>query len=214
MNDYFTAAVAGLTAAGAYAFAMLVDAGAPIIPAAVAGVALGALIGVAVGAVMTRWFSEASPATKAAVAALVLAFVFTLAITLFLSRSHVGLQLRARSERPAAAELVGIPVRALSLWVWGVSGAATALALILIAPQRSPNFLTLGLLIVPALAAALIGFFRNFWATLAGGVAIGVIEGLASVIPGLGEFRAALPFVVILAVLLWSQRGARWDEAR
>lgn len=289
MNDYFTAAVAGLTAGGAYAllgvcvtftyrlvsvvnfvgaaigaagafaFAMLVDAGAPIIPAAVAGVALGALIGVAVGAVMTRWFSEASPATKAAVAVallvgivaiglrvtggqhprefpvlipgsafslagvivtnaavatLVLAFVFTLAITLFLNRSHVGLQLRALSERPAAAELVGIPVRALSLWVWGVSGAATALALILIAPQRSPNFLTLSLLIVPALAAALIGFFRNFWATLAGGVAIGVIEGLASVIPGLGEFRAALPFVVILAVLLWSQRGARWDEAR
>jgi branched-chain amino acid transport system permease protein len=289
MNAYFTAAVAGLTAGGAYAllgvcaaftyrlvavvnfagaaigaagafaFAVLVERGLPMALAAVAGVAVGALIGVAVGAVMTRWFAEAPASTKAAVAVallvglaavglrvtggqhphdfpvlipgsafrlagvevtnaavatILLALAFTLAITFFLNRSHVGLQLRALAERPVAAELIGIPVRALSLWVWGVGGAATALALILIAPQRSPNFLALSLLVVPALAAALIGFFRNFWATLAGGIGIGILEGVASVVPGLGEYRAAAPFVVILAVLMWSQRGARWDDAR
>jgi branched-chain amino acid transport system permease protein len=289
MNAYFTAAVAGLAAGGAYAllgvcaaftyrlvavvnfagaatgaagafaFAMLVEAGAPIGVAAILGVAFGAVIGVAVGAVMTRWFAEAPASTKAAVAAallvglaaiglrvtggqhphdfpeflkgsafrlagvevtnasvatLALALLFTVAATTFLKSSHAGLQVRALAERPVAAELIGIPVQRLSLWVWGIGGAATALALILIAPQRAPNFLALSLLVVPALAAALIGLFRNFWATLAGGVAIGVIEGLASVIPGLGEYRAAVPFVVILAVLLWSQRGARWDEAR
>jgi branched-chain amino acid transport system permease protein len=152
--------------------------------------------------------------TAASVATLALALVFTLAANLFLNRSHTGLQLRALSERPVAAELIGIPVRGLSLWVWGVGGAATAFALILIAPQRAPNFLALSLLVVPALAAALIGFFQNFWAALIGGIAMGVVEGLASVIPSLGEYRSALPFLVILAVLLWSQRGARWDDAR
>jgi len=140
--------------------------------------------------------------------------VFTLVANLFLNRSHTGLQLRALSERPVAAELIGIPVRALSLWVWGVGGAATAFALILIAPQRAPNFLALSLLVVPALATALIGFFRNFWVALIGGVVMGIVEGLASVIPDLGEYRTAVPFLVILAVLLWSQRGARWDDAR
>jgi branched-chain amino acid transport system permease protein len=152
--------------------------------------------------------------TRASVATLTLALAFTLVANLFLNRSHTGLQLRALSERPLAAELIGIPVRALSLWVWGVVGGATAFALILIAPQRAPNFLALSLLIVPALAAALIGFFRNFWVTLVGGVAMGIVEGLASVIPNLGEYRTAVPFLVILAVLLWSQRGARWDDAR
>jgi branched-chain amino acid transport system permease protein len=152
--------------------------------------------------------------TRASVATLTLALAFTLVANLFLNRSHIGLQLRALSERPLAAELIGIPVRALSLWVWGVVGGATAFALILIAPQRAPNFLALSLLIVPALAAALIGFFRNFWVTLVGGVAMGIVEGLASVIPNLGEYRTAVPFLVILAVLLWSQRGARWDDAR
>jgi branched-chain amino acid transport system permease protein len=152
--------------------------------------------------------------TKASVATLLLALAFTLAANLFLNRSHTGLQLRALSERPVAAELIGIPVHMLSLWVWAVGGAATAFALILIAPQRAPNFLTMSLLVVPALAAALISFFRNFWSTLFGGVAMGMMEGLATVIPGLGEYRTAVPFVVILVVLLWSQRGARWDDAR
>ena len=289
MNLYLTAAVAGLTAGGAYAllgvcavftyrlvsvvnfvgaaigaagafaFSMLVEDGLPIGVGAVAGVTVGALVGVGVGAIMTRWFAEAAASTKAAVAVallvglaaiglritggqhphdfpelipgsafrlagvevtnasvatLALALLFTLGANLFLDRSHAGLQLRAISERPVAAELIGIPVQRLSLWVWGIGGAATALALIIIAPQRTPNFLALSLLVVPALAAALIGFFRNFWVTLLGGVAMGVIEGLASVIPGLGEYRSALPFLVILAVLLWLQRGARWDDAR
>ncbi|WP_298256797.1 branched-chain amino acid ABC transporter permease [Bradyrhizobium sp.] len=289
MNLYLTAAVAGLAAGGAYAllgvcavftyrlvsvvnfvgaaigaagafaFAMLVEQGLPIGVGALAGVIVGAAVGIGVGAIVTKWFAESPASTKAAVAVallvglaaiglritggqhphdfpelirgsafrlagvevtnasvatLALAVLFTLAANLFLDRSHTGLQLRALSERPVAAELIGIPVHVLSLWVWGVGGAATALALIIIAPQRAPNFLALSLLVVPALAAALIGFFRNFWVTLVGGVAMGMIEGLASVIPGLGEYRTALPFLVILAVLLWSQRGARWDDAR
>lgn len=41
-----------------------------------------------------------------------------------LDRSRVGLQLRATSEPPGAAELIGIPARSLSLWVWGVGGVA------------------------------------------------------------------------------------------
>ena len=289
MNGYYTAAVAGLTAGGAYAllgvctaftyrlvavvnfagaaigaagafaFAMLVEAGASIWPAAALGVVVGAIAGVAVGAVMTHWFAE-SPAwlkaavavsilvglaaiglrvtggqhphnfpellqgsafrladvevTRASVATLLLALFFTVTATAILYRSHVGLQLRAMAERPVAAELIGIPVHGLSLWVWGVGGGVTAVAQILIAPQRAPNFLTLSMLVVPALAAALIGYFRNLWLTFAGGIAIGVIESCTTVVPGLGEYRPAVPFVIILAVLLWSQRGARWDDAR
>jgi branched-chain amino acid transport system permease protein len=219
---------AAIGAAGAFAFAMLAEEGLPLWLSALAAVAL--LVGLA--AVGLRITGGQHPhdfpnlisgsafrlagveVTTASVATVALALVFTLAANLFLNRSHTGLQLRALSERPVAAELIGIPVYGLSLWVWGVGGAATAFALILIAPQRAPNFLALSLLVVPALAAALIGSFRNFWAALVGGVAMGIVEGLASVIPGLGEYRTAVPFLVILAVLLWSQRGARWDDAR
>lgn len=152
--------------------------------------------------------------TNAALLTIGLAVLLTLASNAVLTGTRVGLLLRALSERPVAAELLGIQVRLLSLSVWAVSGAVTAFALMIIAPQRSPDFMSLSLLVVPAFAAALIGLFQNFWITVIGGVAVGIIEGLASNLTALSQYRGAVPFLVILAVLMWSQRGARYDEAR
>ncbi|SDR57454.1 amino acid/amide ABC transporter membrane protein 1, HAAT family [Rhizobiales bacterium GAS113] len=289
MNAMLTAAVAGLAAGGAYAllgvcaiftyrlvavvnftgaasgavgtFASiaLIEAGFPVAIAVGAGILAGALVGLAIGMVMTSWFFEARAQTKAAVtvallvgmvalglhltggqhphqfrelvpgsvlrlagveitaaAALTIALAacFTAAAELLLRRTRFGLRLRALSERPMAAELIGIPVRFLSLAVWTVTGAVTSFALMIIAPQRSPDFMSLSLLVVPALAAALVGSFESFWMAALGGLAIGVIEGAASDLTSLSQYRGAVPFLVILSVLMWSQRGARWDEAR
>jgi len=152
--------------------------------------------------------------TVASVLTIGLAVLFTVLSDLFLNRTRVGLHLRALSDRPMAAELLGVKVQLLSLLVWGLTGAFTTFALMIIAPQRSPNFMTLSLLVVPALAAALVGLFRSFWLTLAGGILLGVVEGMASTVDSISQYRSAIPFLVVLAVLLWSQREARWDEAR
>ncbi|MDQ6437520.1 branched-chain amino acid ABC transporter permease [Mesorhizobium sp. LHD-90] len=143
-----------------------------------------------------------------------LAVLFTVLADRFLNATRTGLHLRALSERPMAAELLGVRVQLLSVLVWAVTGTFTTFALMIIAPQRSPNFMTLSLLVVPALAAALVGLFRSFWITLAGGIMLGVVEGLASSFDGVSQYRGAIPFVVVVAVLLWSQREARWDDAR
>ncbi|NRP22565.1 hypothetical protein LPJGGPFB_05824 [Ensifer adhaerens] len=152
--------------------------------------------------------------TRASLLTLAIAVVFTLVTEQFLARTRTGLQLRALSLRPMAAELIGIRVRLLALCVWAVVGAVTSFALMVIAPLRSPDFMSLSLLVVPALAAALIGAFTSFRAALIGGLMIGIIEGVASGLDTFSQYRGAIPFLVILAVLLWSQRGARWDEAR
>lgn len=152
--------------------------------------------------------------TRAALVTITLAVVFTVAATAFLSRTRTGLKLRALAERPMTAELLGIPTRRLSIGVWAVAGLATTLALMIIAPQRAPNFMTFSMLVVPAFAAALIGNFRSFWLTLIGGIALGLLEGMAAGLSALAQFRSGVPFLIILAVLMWSQRKARWDEAR
>ncbi len=152
--------------------------------------------------------------TVAAVLTIGLALLFTVLADRFLNGTRMGLHLRALSERPMAAELLGVKVKLLSILVWGATGAFTTLALMIIAPQRSPNFMSLSMLVVPALAAALVGLFRSFWIALAGGILLGVVEGLVSGIDAVSQYRGAIPFLVILAVLLWSQRKARWDEAR
>lgn len=152
--------------------------------------------------------------TRAALVTITLAALFAVAATTFLNKTRTGLKLRALAERPMTAELMGIPTRKLSIGVWAVAGLATTLALMIIAPQRAPNFMTFSMLVVPAFAAALIGNFRSFWLTLVGGISLGLLEGMAAGLSALAQFRSAVPFLIILAVLLWSQRKARWDEAR
>ncbi len=253
----FTGAAIGT--AGTFALIALTEAGYPTWPSVLAGIAVGTLVGVAIGYVMTRWFAEASASTKAAVTVALLvgliavglrltggqhphvmpelfpgsafrlagvevtiasvltiglAVLFAVLADLMLERTRIGLHLRALADRPMAAELLGIRVQLLSLFIWALTGTFTTFALMVIAPQRSPNFMTLSLLVVPALAAALIGLFRSFWLTLAGGILLGVVEGLASAMDSISQYRSAIPFLVVLFVLLWSQREARWDDAR
>lgn len=152
--------------------------------------------------------------TWASLTTIALALVFTIIVEQFLARTKTGLELRALSQRPMAAELLGVRVRLLALCVWAVTGAVTAFALMIIAPLRSPDFATLSLLVVPALAAALIATFTSFRAALLGGILIGCLEGAVSAIDAVSQFRSTVPFFVILAVLMWTQRRAQWDDAR
>ena len=135
-------------------------------------------------------------------------------ISQFLQRTLVGVWLRAMAERPMAAELLGIPAQSLTIGVWAAVGVISSLAIMMIAPSRSPEFPILSLLILPAMAAALVGLFKSFPITILGGLGIGLIEGMASSISGIAPYRQAIWFLVMLAALIWSQRKEVWDAAR
>jgi branched-chain amino acid transport system permease protein len=226
--------------------------------AIVVAVMVGAALSLVIGAIMTKWFDQATALVKSSVtialmlallalgfrlfgdaprsipklfpgAAIVVARVTFSASVLFttglalsigvllslvLAFTRMGAMLRAVSERRITAELLGIPANLLIGVVWGCSGALTALAITLVAPNRPSNFLTLSLLLLPAMASALFGLFRSVPAALVGGFMLGFIEGASSYFDAVGPYRQALPFVVILTVLLWSQRKQVWDAAR
>ncbi|MFD0634833.1 branched-chain amino acid ABC transporter permease [Catenulispora yoronensis] len=142
-----------------------------------------------------------------------LALVFAVAPVLVLNRTHTGLLLRALASRPRTAELVGVPAPRLAMIVWTVTGAATALAMMVVAPSFANDFSSLSLLITWAFAAALLGSFRSFWGTLFGGLGLGALQGLLSSFESLNVYRGVVPLVVIILVLVWNQRHARWDAA-
>ncbi|MFD9099334.1 branched-chain amino acid ABC transporter permease [Streptomyces collinus] len=145
---------------------------------------------------------------------IILALLLGLSSHFVLTRTALGLQLRAMAERPVTTELLGISTTTLTVGVWALVGALTALTLLLVAPVRSGDILSLTLLIVPACAAALIGGLRRLSATLLGGLGLGMLEGLLANLPWAGEYRGVVPFVVIVLILVWSHRGEVWDEAR
>jgi branched-chain amino acid transport system permease protein len=152
--------------------------------------------------------------TEASVITVVLAAALTVGISAFLKRTRTGVRLRALSERPSTAEHLGLRTRWLACGMWATSGALATIAIVVIAPSRTPSFSSLSLLIVPALAAALIGLFQSIEIAFFGGLALGILEGVAAGIDQIQEYRGVLPFAVILVALLWSQRKEQWDEAR
>ena len=59
---------------------------------------------------------------------------------------------------------------------WGLGGGLAVVATILVVNVSGLNVTNLALLVVPGMAAALVGAFRSYWLTLAGGLLIGVLE--------------------------------------
>lgn len=158
-----------------------------------------------VGGVVVSWV---------AVATVSLAVVVAVLAHVVLARTQVGTRLRALSERPTTAELLGIRSRPLSIAVWAVTGLISATAVVIVAPSQSNDATSLSMLIVPAAASALLGGFRRLDLAVVGGLALGVLSGIVSQIDEVASVREFLPFVFIVVLLLWTQRKEVWDAAR
>lgn len=144
-----------------------------------------------------------------------LAILLAAAAGWLLHRTQLGTQLRAMSERPQAAELLGVPSRKLGIGVWAVGAGVAAIAVLLATPTRQADFAALSIqLLLPAVAAASLGLLRSLSGAVIGGLAIGIVQGLVTYNESLSTYAEAVPLVAILAVLTWTQRKAVWDEVR
>jgi branched-chain amino acid transport system permease protein len=152
--------------------------------------------------------------TYSAIAIVTATILVAIGLTIFLQSTLTGIRLRAVSERPQTAELLGVPARVLAFGVWAVAGALTSFGMQVVAPTRANSFSDISLLIIPAFAAAAISLFRNFYLAAAGGIGIGVIEGIATHYSGVSPYQSVVPLVVVAIVLMWTQRREVWDVAR
>ncbi len=143
-----------------------------------------------------------------------LAVIVAAGCALLLRRTTIGTQLRALSERPTTAELIGIAAKPLSIGVWAATGAISAVTVLVIAPSQSNDAISLSMLIIPASAAALLGGFRRLDLAVVGGLVLGIISGVVAQIPAVSFVRNFIPFLFIVVLLLWSQRKEVWDAAR
>lgn len=148
------------------------------------------------------------------VVALALTVVIAASLSLILQRTDVGIRMLAMSERPTTVQLLGVNSRLLAVVVWTVTGLIAALSVLLVAPTQNPTFDTVSLLIVPGLAAALVGGFTKVWVAVASGLVIGAIEGVGAQFGPLADVRGAVPFIVIIVALIWLRRKAVWDAVR
>ena len=127
------------------------------------------------------------------------------ALWAFFNFTMIGKALRATSQNPRAAALVGIPVRRMSMTAWGLAAALAGIAGILLAPKLllTPD---MGVIVILALAAAIIGGFVSLPGCVAGGVLLGIVQNLIGIYVSSRAISLA-PFLVIMIVLLVRPQG-------
>ena len=138
--------------------------------------------------------------------------VFVLAATALLgvvfTYSRFGLATRAAAENEKGAALIGLHPDRLAAVNWMVSAALAGAAVILIAPIAGLNPRDTSLLVVPALAAALMGGFRSFTITMLAGLGIGMLQSelinLQTEVDWLPElgWQQAVPFLLIIGTMI------------
>ena len=118
-----------------------------------------------------------------------------------------GLATNAVAENTRAAASLGWSADVVEGLNWGFGFALTATAAIFLVPIITLSVANMTSLLLVTLAAALVGNFRSFWATMGAGLAIGVIEGeLNFYSQNWGDWSAGLatsvPFFLIVIVLV------------
>jgi branched-chain amino acid transport system permease protein len=140
------------------------------------------------------------------VIALAAAFVVAVGVTSYLNRTRTGLSMRAMADNADQADLLGIRTDRVGMIAWGMSGALSGITGLLIADLIRLDAGAITFLVVPAIAAAIIGRLRSLPATLLGGLVIGLVESVAAPFDSISDYRGVAPYLAALLFLVWQQR--------
>ena len=127
------------------------------------------------------------------------------ALWAFFSLTMTGKALRATSQNPRAAALIGIPVRFMRMAVWGIASVLSTVAGTLLASKliMTPD---MGVIVIMAFAAATIGGFASLPGCIVGGIILGVIQNLVGLYLPSRAISVA-PFLVIMLILALRPQG-------
>jgi branched-chain amino acid transport system permease protein len=137
---------------------------------------------------------------------LALTLVLMIGLHLLLTRTTLGRAMRAMSESPELLAVTGIEPAAIARATCVVGGALAAVAGVLIGLTVQVRPLLGFELLLPLFAAVILGGIGSVYGALAGSLIVGLAEALA--VPVIGaEYRAAVAFLVLIAVLLLRPTG-------
>lgn len=141
--------------------------------------------------------------------------VVTGVLTVVFRATRFGLATRAASDNEKGAVLTGISPDRVGALNWMLASVLGGFAVVLIEPISGLDPATTSLLVVPALAAALLGGLTSFALTAGAGLGIGMVQSLilgyavrpdTTWIPGwlpTTGLQQTVPVVLVLVALIW-----------
>jgi branched-chain amino acid transport system permease protein len=149
----------------------------------------------------------------------VYAFCVTLGLMVLLhtlvNRTWTGLAIRAMSEDPSAARLMGVSTRRMEAISWGMSGSVGVVAGMLLAPTVGLQTSFMFPVLIYAFGSAVLGGFDSPVGVVVGGVVVAVLQNLIGTylqnvlgffssavhVENSNQYRDILVLIVIVAVL-------------
>ncbi len=135
-------------------------------------------------------------------AALTLAF----SLHVFLTRTRLGLAVRAVAHNKEIAYLMGINVPLMISVIFGVACALAAAAGILVAPINYVQVLMGVGILIKAFAAAVVGGFGSLPGAIIGGLIVGVTESIGAGYLS-GSYKDTYAFILLIFVLMVKPSG-------
>jgi branched-chain amino acid transport system permease protein len=112
------------------------------------------------------------------IVAVLLLLALSIALTIVLSTTRLGIYIRAIADDVEAGDIVGIPTRAVAIGVWTFSGALAGLGGALIVPMSTLTELAVLFVLMRSLAAAILGGFDSLPLAMVGALIFGMVEAV------------------------------------
>ncbi|MHB8627327.1 MAG: branched-chain amino acid ABC transporter permease [Aggregatilineales bacterium] len=140
------------------------------------------------------------------------ALLLMIALGLVLNRTDLGRQMRALADNATLAKVIGIPVDRVHDLTWLLAGGLAGIGGALWGIYASVNPLTGWLVLLSVFAATILGGMTSFIGTILGAYVVSFSENLLmqwlNFQFGLDfSFKPAIPFVIIILVLLFRPQG-------
>lgn len=147
-----------------------------------------------------------------AIGVVLLSAAVVVLLSLLLTRTSMGLHMRAVASNPTSAALSGIKVGRVLTMSWGISSAIGSFAGVLMVPILPPNQLSLSAffpILIFASASALLGGLDSIAGAVVGGLLFGVAESLINGYATFlgGSLQQTIAFVIIVAILVIRPTG-------
>ena len=136
-----------------------------------------------------------------------------LALHYMLTRTKIGIAMRATAEDTELASVLGINIDQVQIFSWFLTGGLACLAGSMIPMWFQSGPQSGAMMITSIMAGSLLGGFDNIYGAVIGGVIVGMSEillttwGQALLGAWVGEYRPLIPMIFLIAILLIEPEG-------
>ena len=153
--------------------------------------------------------------TNVQIVIVLLAVVLMLGLWLLINRTRLGRAMRATSQSPALASLMGINPNTIISVTFMIGGGLAAMAGIMVNAYYGPAHYTMGFMLgLKAFTAAVLGGIGNVAGAMFGGILLGLIESLgAGYVHYLtfgfmgSDYQDVFAFMVLILILVFRPSG-------